>query len=105
MSAVGVFGHSYGGFTAAETMYQDRRFDAGVNLDGRDERRRDRYARRFEWWPRGSVHGREAEKETEAGEEIKERPRRTGEPPRMTGSAVASCHPRMTLSRQPRLGG
>ncbi|MEU5696361.1 lipase [Actinosynnema sp. NPDC020468] len=34
LSDVGVFGHSYGGFTAAETMYRDQRFDAGVNLDG-----------------------------------------------------------------------
>ncbi|GAA3837975.1 lipase [Saccharothrix violaceirubra] len=34
LTSVGVLGHSYGGFTAAETMYRDRRFDAGVNLDG-----------------------------------------------------------------------
>lgn len=34
LSAVGMFGHSYGGFAAAETMYHDRRFDAGINLDG-----------------------------------------------------------------------
>jgi dienelactone hydrolase len=31
---IGMFGHSYGGFTAGETMYNDRRIDAGVNLDG-----------------------------------------------------------------------
>jgi len=34
LSAVGMFGHSYGGFTAGETMYHDRRVDAGINLDG-----------------------------------------------------------------------
>jgi dienelactone hydrolase len=31
---VGVFGHSLGGATAAEAMTEDRRFRAGVNLDG-----------------------------------------------------------------------
>jgi dienelactone hydrolase len=31
---VGMLGYSYGGYTAAEAMYQDRRIDAGVNLDG-----------------------------------------------------------------------
>ncbi|WP_018682918.1 alpha/beta hydrolase family protein [Actinokineospora enzanensis] len=31
---VGMFGHSYGGFTSAETMYVDRRVDAGIDLDG-----------------------------------------------------------------------
>jgi dienelactone hydrolase len=31
---VGMFGHSFGGFTAGETMVGDRRLDAGVNLDG-----------------------------------------------------------------------
>jgi dienelactone hydrolase len=31
---VGIAGHSYGGFTAAEAMHVDRRFDAGINLDG-----------------------------------------------------------------------
>ncbi|GLZ35938.1 lipase [Lentzea sp. NBRC 105346] len=31
---VGMVGHSYGGFTAGETMLQDQRIDAGVNLDG-----------------------------------------------------------------------
>jgi hypothetical protein len=31
---VGIAGHSYGGYTAGETMVHDRRFDAGVNLDG-----------------------------------------------------------------------
>ncbi|GAA4534526.1 alpha/beta hydrolase family protein [Amycolatopsis samaneae] len=34
LSRVGAFGHSYGGYTAGETMYQDRRVDAGINLDG-----------------------------------------------------------------------
>ncbi|MFI7118967.1 alpha/beta hydrolase family protein [Amycolatopsis sp. NPDC049868] len=34
LSRVGMFGHSYGGFTAAETMYRDRRVAAGINLDG-----------------------------------------------------------------------
>jgi pimeloyl-ACP methyl ester carboxylesterase len=32
-SRVGVFGHSGGGFTAAEAMLDDDRIDAGVNLD------------------------------------------------------------------------
>ncbi|MGW2226402.1 alpha/beta hydrolase family protein [Streptomyces formicae] len=31
---VGMFGHSAGGIAAAETMYEDRRVRAGVNLDG-----------------------------------------------------------------------
>ncbi|CAM3774723.1 lipase [Kibdelosporangium persicum] len=31
---VGMFGHSYGGFTAGETMLHDRRIDAGINMDG-----------------------------------------------------------------------
>ena len=31
---VGMFGFSYGGYTAAETMFFDRRIDAGINLDG-----------------------------------------------------------------------
>ncbi|WJV46406.1 alpha/beta hydrolase family protein [Streptomyces flavofungini] len=31
---VGVFGHSAGGMAAAETMYEDKRVRAGVNLDG-----------------------------------------------------------------------
>ena len=34
LGRVGMFGHSYGGFTAGETMYHDRRIDAGINLDG-----------------------------------------------------------------------
>ncbi|MCE6996967.1 S9 family peptidase [Saccharothrix sp. S26] len=34
LSRVGVFGHSYGGFTAGEAMVRDRRFDAGINVDG-----------------------------------------------------------------------
>lgn len=31
---VGMFGHSYGGYTAAEAMLRDRRIDVGVNMDG-----------------------------------------------------------------------
>lgn len=31
---VGMFGHSAGGFTAAEVMLDDRRIEAGANLDG-----------------------------------------------------------------------
>jgi platelet-activating factor acetylhydrolase isoform II len=31
---IGMFGHSYGGFAAGETMYYDKRIDAGINLDG-----------------------------------------------------------------------
>jgi hypothetical protein len=31
---VGMFGYSYGGYTAGESMVGDRRIDAGVNLDG-----------------------------------------------------------------------
>ncbi|MEU5693248.1 prolyl oligopeptidase family serine peptidase [Actinosynnema sp. NPDC020468] len=34
LSNVGIYGHSYGGYTAAETLYHDRRFDAGINVDG-----------------------------------------------------------------------
>ncbi|MGV9776263.1 alpha/beta hydrolase family protein [Streptosporangium sp. NPDC003464] len=34
LSRVGVFGHSYGGDTAAEAMHADRRVDAGADLDG-----------------------------------------------------------------------
>lgn len=34
LDRVGVFGHSMGGFAAAETMLADPRFDAGANLDG-----------------------------------------------------------------------
>ncbi|SDM60476.1 alpha/beta hydrolase family protein [Allokutzneria albata] len=34
LGRIGVFGHSYGGFTGGETMVHDRRVDAGVNLDG-----------------------------------------------------------------------
>jgi predicted dienelactone hydrolase len=33
-SHVGIFGHSFGGGTAAAVMHADRRFAAGVNLDG-----------------------------------------------------------------------
>ena len=34
LSKVGMFGHSYGGYTAGEAMYYDRRIDAGANMDG-----------------------------------------------------------------------
>ncbi|WP_436492522.1 alpha/beta hydrolase family protein [Actinokineospora sp. HUAS TT18] len=34
LSRVGMAGHSYGGYTAGESMVHDRRIDAGVNLDG-----------------------------------------------------------------------
>ncbi|MEU5692887.1 lipase [Actinosynnema sp. NPDC020468] len=34
LSRVGMFGHSFGGYTAGEAMYRDRRIDAGVNVDG-----------------------------------------------------------------------
>ena len=34
LSSVGMFGHSLGGATAAEAMFEDRRIEAGVNLDG-----------------------------------------------------------------------
>jgi predicted dienelactone hydrolase len=34
LSSVGMFGHSLGGATAAEAMFEDRRIQAGVNLDG-----------------------------------------------------------------------
>jgi hypothetical protein len=33
-SRVGIAGHSYGGYTAGETMAHDHRFDAGINIDG-----------------------------------------------------------------------
>ncbi len=33
-SQVGIAGHSFGGYTAGETMANDRRFDAGINIDG-----------------------------------------------------------------------
>jgi predicted dienelactone hydrolase len=34
LSSVGMFGHSLGGATAAQAMFEDRRIDVGVNLDG-----------------------------------------------------------------------
>lgn len=34
LSTVGMFGHSMGGFTAAELMVGDERVDAGIDLDG-----------------------------------------------------------------------
>ncbi|HUQ58948.1 alpha/beta hydrolase family protein [Lentzea sp.] len=33
-SRVGIAGHSFGGYTAGETMAHDRRFGAGINIDG-----------------------------------------------------------------------
>lgn len=34
LAQVGMLGYSYGGYTAAETMFHDPRIDAGINLDG-----------------------------------------------------------------------
>jgi dienelactone hydrolase len=34
LAHIGMLGFSYGGYTAAETMFHDRRIDAGINLDG-----------------------------------------------------------------------
>lgn len=34
LGRVGIAGHSSGGYTAGETMVHDRRFDAGINIDG-----------------------------------------------------------------------
>ena len=34
LGRVGMFGHSGGGFTALETMYEDPRIKAGINMDG-----------------------------------------------------------------------
>ncbi|WP_029192855.1 FtsX-like permease family protein [Paenibacillus harenae] len=34
LSKVGIYGHSAGGATAAQTMYEDDRFDAGIDMDG-----------------------------------------------------------------------
>ncbi len=34
LSAIGVFGHSFGGATSANTLIRDSRFRAGINLDG-----------------------------------------------------------------------
>lgn len=36
LSSVGIFGHSFGGATAARTVQIDERFDAGINMDGTD---------------------------------------------------------------------
>jgi dienelactone hydrolase len=36
LSHVGIFGHSFGGATAAAAVQSDRRFTAGINLDGGD---------------------------------------------------------------------
>jgi len=34
LTKVGIFGHSAGGATSAQTMYEDERFDAGIDMDG-----------------------------------------------------------------------
>jgi len=34
LSKIGIFGHSAGGATAAQTMYDDNRIDAGIDMDG-----------------------------------------------------------------------
>ncbi|MEV6036372.1 hypothetical protein AB0L65_34820 [Nonomuraea sp. NPDC052116] len=34
LDKVGMFGHSFGGFTAAEAMLDDQRIDAGMNMNG-----------------------------------------------------------------------
>ncbi|WP_214415828.1 alpha/beta hydrolase family protein [Sphaerisporangium fuscum] len=34
LSRVGMFGHSFGGATAAQLLHDDRRVDAGINMDG-----------------------------------------------------------------------
>lgn len=34
LSRVGIFGHSAGGATAAQAMYEDQRIDSGINMDG-----------------------------------------------------------------------
>ncbi len=34
LSKVGIYGHSAGGATAAQTMYEDERIDAGIDMDG-----------------------------------------------------------------------
>jgi pimeloyl-ACP methyl ester carboxylesterase len=34
LNRIGIFGHSLGGAIAANAMANDRRFDAGLNLDG-----------------------------------------------------------------------
>lgn len=34
LNRVGIFGHSLGGATAVQTLLQDKRFKAGINLDG-----------------------------------------------------------------------
>jgi dienelactone hydrolase len=36
LSHVGIFGHSFGGATAAAAVQRDKRFRAGINLDGSD---------------------------------------------------------------------
>ena len=36
LSSVGIFGHSFGGATAARTVQIDERFRAGINMDGTD---------------------------------------------------------------------
>jgi ABC-type antimicrobial peptide transport system permease subunit len=34
LSRIGIFGHSAGGATSAQSMYEDRRLDAGIDMDG-----------------------------------------------------------------------
>lgn len=34
MNKIGIFGHSYGGSTAAQALLDDRRISAGINIDG-----------------------------------------------------------------------
>jgi predicted dienelactone hydrolase len=34
LSQIGIFGHSAGGATSAQSMYEDRRLDAGIDMDG-----------------------------------------------------------------------
>jgi dienelactone hydrolase len=51
LSRVGIFGHSFGGATAAAAVQTDRRFKAGINLDGSDlgETRGESIRDRFVW--------------------------------------------------------
>jgi hypothetical protein len=51
MSRVGIFGHSFGGATAAAAVQRDKRFQAGINLDGSDfsGTRGDEIRDRFLW--------------------------------------------------------
>ena len=51
LQRVGIFGHSFGGATAAEAVQLDERFKAGINLDGTDFStvRRDGVQGQFLW--------------------------------------------------------